>query len=97
MDVRDVTTGYDSSQPDKLCVLPMTKSSEMITFTLQNGIVATLRTSGTEPKIKFYTEFCARPGKSDISSLEEELKKVTDTLVEEFLEPDKNNLIRRSI
>ncbi|XP_014069043.1 glucose 1,6-bisphosphate synthase [Salmo salar] len=97
VDVRDVTTGYDSSQPDKLCVLPMTKSSEMITFTLQNGIVATLRTSGTEPKIKFYTEFCARPGKSDISSLEEELKKVTDTLVEEFLEPDKNNLIRRSI
>uniref|UniRef100_A0A4W5Q5K0 Phosphoglucomutase 2-like 1 n=1 Tax=Hucho hucho TaxID=62062 RepID=A0A4W5Q5K0_9TELE len=95
--VRDVTTGYDSSQPDKLCVLPMTKSSQMITFTLQNGIVATLRTSGTEPKIKFYTEFCAPPGKSDISSLEEELKKVTDTLVEEFLEPDKNNLIRRSI
>ncbi|XP_055752524.1 glucose 1,6-bisphosphate synthase isoform X3 [Salvelinus fontinalis] len=33
----------------------------------------------------------------DISSLEEELKNVTDTLVEEFLEPDKNNLIRRSI
>uniref|UniRef100_A0A8C8FJE2 Phosphoglucomutase 2-like 1 n=1 Tax=Oncorhynchus tshawytscha TaxID=74940 RepID=A0A8C8FJE2_ONCTS len=97
VDVRDVTTGYDSSQPDKLCVLPMTKSSQMITFTLQNGIVATLRTSGTEPKIKFYTEFCAPPGKSDISSLEEELKKVTDTLVEEFLEPDKNNLIRRSI
>ncbi|XP_055752521.1 glucose 1,6-bisphosphate synthase isoform X1 [Salvelinus fontinalis] len=97
VDVRDVTTGYDSSQPDKLCVLPVTKSSQMITFTLQNGIVATLRTSGTEPKIKFYAEFCAPPGKSDISSLEEELKNVTDTLVEEFLEPDKNNLIRRSI
>uniref|UniRef100_A0A6Q2YNE7 Phosphoglucomutase 2-like 1 n=1 Tax=Esox lucius TaxID=8010 RepID=A0A6Q2YNE7_ESOLU len=96
MHVRDVTTGYDSSQPDNRCVLPVTKSSQMITFTLQNGIVATLRTSGTEPKIKFYTEFCAPPGKSDISSLEEELKKVTNALVEEFLEPDKNNLIRRS-
>lgn len=35
----------------------------MITFTLQNGVVATLRTSGTEPKIKYYTEFCAPPGK----------------------------------
>lgn len=34
----------------------------MITFTLQNGVVATLRTSGTEPKIKYYTEFCATPG-----------------------------------
>lgn len=34
----------------------------MVTFHLQNGVVATLRTSGTEPKIKFYTEFCAAPG-----------------------------------
>lgn len=42
-------------------VLPVT-SSHMITFTLQNGIVATLRTSGTEPKIKYYTEYCAAPG-----------------------------------
>lgn len=95
--VRDVTTGYDSSHPDKRCVLPVTKSSQMVTFTLQNGVVATLRTSGTEPKIKYYTEFCASPGKSDIPHLEEELKRVTQTLVEEFLEPEKNNLIRRLI
>ncbi|TRY85133.1 hypothetical protein DNTS_006334 [Danionella cerebrum] len=94
---RDVTTGYDSSQPDKKCVLPVTKNSQMVTFTFQNGIVATLRTSGTEPKIKFYTEFCAPPGERDISSLEEELRKVSVALVEEFLEPDKNNLIRRTI
>ncbi|KAI1893691.1 hypothetical protein AGOR_G00126300 [Albula goreensis] len=94
--IRDVTTGYDSSQPDKKCVLPATKSSQMLTFTLQNGIVATLRTSGTEPKIKYYTEFCAMPGKSDMCSLDVELHKVTNALVEEFLEPDKNNLIRRS-
>ncbi|KAJ8414515.1 hypothetical protein AAFF_G00037170 [Aldrovandia affinis] len=95
--VRDVTTGYDSSQPDKKCVLPVTKNSQMLTFTFQNGIVATLRTSGTEPKIKYYTEFCALPGKSDASSLKVELWKVTEALVEEFLEPDKNNLIRRSM
>ncbi|XP_030633648.1 glucose 1,6-bisphosphate synthase [Chanos chanos] len=95
--IRDVTTGYDSSQPDKKCVLPVSRSSQMITFTFQNGIVATLRTSGTEPKIKYYTEFCAPPGKSDISTLEEELKKVSNALVEEFLEPEKNNLIRRSL
>jgi phosphomannomutase len=31
----------------------------MITFTFDNGLVATLRTSGTEPKIKYYTELCA--------------------------------------
>ena len=34
---------------------------------------------------------------SDISSLEEELERVTQTLVEDFLEPEKNNLIRRLI
>ncbi|XP_022594174.1 glucose 1,6-bisphosphate synthase [Seriola dumerili] len=95
--IRDVTTGYDSSQADLRSVLPVSKSSQMITFTLQNGMVATLRTSGTEPKIKYYTEFCAAPGKSDVSSLEEELRKVTAALVDEFLEPEKNHLIRRFI
>ncbi|XP_067306216.1 glucose 1,6-bisphosphate synthase [Pseudorasbora parva] len=95
--IRDVTTGYDSSQPDNKCVLPLTKNSQMVTFTFQNGIVATLRTSGTEPKIKYYTEFCAPPGERDISCLEEELRKVTSAVVEEFLEPDKNNLLRRSV
>lgn len=85
--IRDVTTGYDSSQPNHKCVsataicvcsyvcmcisyfyfslvqaLPVMKSSQMITFTFQNGLVATLRTSGTEPKIKYYAEICAPPG-----------------------------------
>lgn len=95
--VRDVTTGFDSSQPDKRSVLPVTKSSQMVTFTFHNGIVATLRTSGTEPKIKYYTEFCAPPGKRDLSSLKEELKNLASALLEEFLEPEKNNLIRRSV
>ncbi|XP_035535787.1 glucose 1,6-bisphosphate synthase [Morone saxatilis] len=95
--VRDVTTGYDSSQPDLRSVLPVTRSSHMITFTLQNGVVATLRTSGTEPKIKFYTEYCAAPGNSEASRLEEELRKITDALLDEFLEPERNNLIRRCV
>ncbi|XP_069390882.1 glucose 1,6-bisphosphate synthase isoform X2 [Paralichthys olivaceus] len=95
--VRDVTTGYDSSQTDFRSVLPVSRSSQMITFTLQNGVVATLRSSGTEPKIKYYTEFCAPPGKSDVSSLEEELTKVTTALLDEFLEPERNNLIRRFV
>lgn len=49
-------------------VFPVSKSSQMITFMLQNGIVATLRSSGTEPKIKYYTEFCAAPGKRSVNS-----------------------------
>lgn len=66
--VRDVTTGYDSSQADLRSVLPVSRNSQMITFALQNGVVATLRTSGTEPKIKYYTEFCATPGKRSADS-----------------------------
>ncbi|GAB5570888.1 glucose 1 [Prionailurus iriomotensis] len=62
--IRDLTTGYDDSQPDKKAVLPTSKSSQMITFTFANGGVATMRTSGTEPKIKYYSELCAPPGNS---------------------------------
>ncbi|XP_074996550.1 glucose 1,6-bisphosphate synthase isoform X4 [Calonectris borealis] len=94
--VRDVTTGYDSSQLNKKSVLPVSKSSQMITFTFQNGCVATLRTSGTEPKIKYYAEMCALPEQSDRTELEEELQKLIEALIENFLEPDKNGLIWRS-
>lgn len=59
--VRDLTTGIDTSQPDRKSLLPSSKSSQMITFTLDNGTVVTLRTSGTEPKIKYYAEYCAKP------------------------------------
>ncbi|XP_075871005.1 glucose 1,6-bisphosphate synthase isoform X1 [Nelusetta ayraudi] len=97
LQVRDVTTGYDSSQPDRRSVLPVTRNSHMITFSLQNGVVATLRTSGTEPKIKLYGEYCAAPGVSDAAMLEAELQKILAALLEEFLEPDRNNLIRRCV
>ncbi|KAM4698984.1 glucose 1,6-bisphosphate synthase [Discoglossus pictus] len=95
--VRDATMGYDSCQQNKISALPLSKSSQMITFTFQNGCVATLRTSGTEPKIKYYAEMCGSPGQGEKSFLQEELKKVIDVLVENFLEPSKNGLIWRSI
>lgn len=59
--VRDLTTGFDSSQPDKRAKLPISETSQMITFQLENGTVLTLRTSGTEPKLKYYAEYCASP------------------------------------
>lgn len=62
--IRDLTTGYDNSQPDNKAILPVSTSSHMITFEFTNGLVATLRTSGTEPKIKYYTELCASPTKT---------------------------------
>lgn len=33
----------------------------MVTFNFDNGLIATLRTSGTEPKIKYYAELCSDP------------------------------------
>ncbi|XP_040003225.1 phosphoglucomutase-2 [Xiphias gladius] len=90
--VRDLTTGYDSNQPDKKAVLPTSSSSQMITFTFSNGGVATMRTSGTEPKIKYYTELCAAPGNSDVAHLKKELDDLVDAIVENFFEPQKNKL-----
>ncbi|XP_072041003.1 phosphopentomutase-like [Amphiura filiformis] len=91
--IRDLNTGYDSNQPNKQAVLPVSKSSQMITFTFENGCVATLRTSGTEPKIKYYTEMCADPSRSDRDKIKEELDAVVQALVDNFLEPEKNKLI----
>ncbi|XP_030643843.1 phosphopentomutase [Chanos chanos] len=90
--IRDLTTGYDNNQPDNKAVLPTSKSSQMITFTFANGGVATMRTSGTEPKIKYYTELCAAPGNSDLNQLQAELDKLVDAIVEHFFQPKKNNL-----
>ncbi|KAK0155964.1 Phosphoglucomutase-2 [Merluccius polli] len=90
--VRDLTTGYDSNQPDKKAVLPTSSSSQMITFSFSNGGVATMRTSGTEPKIKYYTELCAAPGNSDVAQLQKELDNLVDAIVNNFFEPEKNKL-----
>uniref|UniRef100_A0A8C6X985 Phosphoglucomutase 2 n=1 Tax=Naja naja TaxID=35670 RepID=A0A8C6X985_NAJNA len=90
--VRDLTTGYDSNQADKKAVLPTSKSSQMITFTFSNGCVATMRTSGTEPKIKYYAELSAPPGNSDFEKLKQELDELTGALEKYFFEPQKNKL-----
>lgn len=90
--VRDLTTGFDSNQPDKKAVLPTSSSSQMITFSFSNGGVATMRTSGTEPKIKYYTELCAAPGNSDVTHLKEELDELVDAIIKDFFEPEKNKL-----
>jgi len=59
--VRDLTNGFDSRQPDGKALLPTSSSSQMITFYFENGLDATIRTSGTEPKVKYYTELRAPP------------------------------------
>jgi len=91
--VRDLMTpGYDSSQPDQKAILPVSCSSQMITFTFENGLVATLRTSGTEPKIKYYAELCACPTETNLEVLKEKVEEMVNAIIDEFLQPVINGL-----
>lgn len=94
--VRDLTTGVDTSQPDNKATLPISKSSHMITFSFENGVVVTLRTSGTEPKIKYYSEMCGRPQDKNWNELRQILVEMVDAIVDEFLEPQQNRLIPKN-
>ena len=73
--------------------MPVSSSSQMITFTFENGASATLRTSGTEPKIKYYTELAGKPGQT-AAEVEKLLGDVVHSIIEEFLEPERNGLKR---
>ncbi|CAL4067338.1 unnamed protein product, partial [Meganyctiphanes norvegica] len=94
--VRDLTTGYDSSQKDQRAILPVDPSSQMITFSFDNGCVLTLRTSGTEPKIKYYSEMCAKPEQKDWDGLEKELEELVSGVVENLMQPERNSLIPKA-
>ncbi|GMR42339.1 hypothetical protein PMAYCL1PPCAC_12534 [Pristionchus mayeri] len=95
--VRDLTVGYDNSQPGNKPLLPLSTSSEMVTFTLENGSIATLRASGTEPKIKYYIELKTSPGKKeeDLASVLDELAALEKDVVSTLLRPDQFGLIPR--
>jgi len=82
--VRDVTTGFDSNQNDKKSLMPKTPGSEMITFYFSNGCSVTLRTSGTEPKIKYYSEII---GKGEAAALKDDLENLLGILIEDFYQP----------
>jgi phosphomannomutase len=90
--VRDLTTGYDSCQPDCKAILPVSASSQMITFYFENGCVLTLRGSGTEPKLKYYAELSGTDG----AAVTKELAELLSAVVEEGLHPQKYGLIAPS-
>jgi phosphomannomutase len=71
--VRDLTAGFDTSSPNLVPKLPVSRDAEMITFhfdvparlatdpdVLLLPCKMTLRTSGTEPKVKYYTELAGQ-------------------------------------
>ncbi|VDN29118.1 unnamed protein product [Cylicostephanus goldi] len=95
--VRDLTIGYDNSQPDNKPTLPLSTTSEMITFFLVNGNVATVRASGTEPKIKYYIELKTAPGKTenDLAEVTKELDQLEKDVVDSLLRPQEFGLTPR--
>uniref|UniRef100_A0A915KJB8 Alpha-D-phosphohexomutase C-terminal domain-containing protein n=1 Tax=Romanomermis culicivorax TaxID=13658 RepID=A0A915KJB8_ROMCU len=90
--VRDLTAGYDNSRPDTKPILPVSSSTQMITFTLENGSVFTLRASGTEPKIKYYIEIILHKY-GNVTEASKMLQEVKKALIEDFLQPDINKLV----
>ncbi|GAA5913424.1 phosphoribomutase PRM15 [Sporobolomyces salmoneus] len=92
--IRDLTIGYDSSSPapDHLPTLPVDKSSHMISFEVGGddgvSVVGTVRTSGTEPKIKFYLEAKG----SDRPAVLRKLQEVREAVGNEWLRWSENEL-----
>lgn len=86
--IRDLTIGYDDNQPDKKPILYVSSSSQMITFYFKNGAVCTLRGSGTEPKLKYYCEMYG----ADKEETQKELNELVNCVIQEYLQPEKNNL-----
>ena len=52
----------------------------MITFTLENGCVVTVRNSGTEPKVKFYVELPGSVGQPR-ADVETEVSRIAHAVV----------------
>ncbi|KAJ7771839.1 hypothetical protein B0H16DRAFT_1305777 [Mycena metata] len=93
--VIDLTTGYDSTNPPTYKPSLPLSSGHMIQFRAvrkEDGtkLVLTTRTSGTEPKIKYYIEANAR----DAAAAQDVLAKVVQELGATWMEADKHQLGR---
>ncbi len=91
--IKDVTLGYDSKSDDHKSDLPVTPDCHMIMFDFENGCSVTLRTSGTEPKIKYYTEMAGAIGQSR-DDVQAKLVEFVNNLVNEMIQPDEHGLKR---
>ncbi|KAJ0175808.1 hypothetical protein K1T71_008967 [Dendrolimus kikuchii] len=69
-------------------------SGEMIMFKCSNGLGVTVRTSGTEPKLKYYTELvCKASTLSEQENMKMKLKEMVKEFIEELLQPKENGLL----
>ncbi|KAG7452946.1 uncharacterized protein BT62DRAFT_959078 [Guyanagaster necrorhizus] len=93
--VVDLTTGYDSANPPKFKPSLPISSGHMVQFRAEDKekgvkIALTIRTSGTEPKIKYYLE----GNGYDREILVSTLRQVVDELGDKWLEAKNHNLGR---
>jgi len=110
--IRDLTVGIEADfrdgGKDKKPTLPCSSSSQMITFYFDNGSEITIRASGTEPKIKWYSEIRKIIKDKQISEnnpmiddeqfrkeIKDELDQLVEQVIEQFLQPKQNGLIER--
>jgi phosphomannomutase len=89
--IRDITRGVDLNVAPGTASLPATPESEMLMFAFENGSTVTLRTSGTEPKIKYYIEMGGRPGMTH-DDVANELAVFAKNVVHDLLRPDLHKL-----
>eukprot|EP00123_Amoebidium_parasiticum_P017767 comp23982_c0_seq1/m.42575 comp23982_c0_seq1/g.42575 ORF comp23982_c0_seq1/g.42575 comp23982_c0_seq1/m.42575 type:complete len:606 (-) comp23982_c0_seq1:310-2127(-) len=95
--VRDMTVGYDSNYADLKPRLPLTPDAQMITFYFENGAVVTVRGSGTEPKLKYYSEMTGKiTCEEDKDKVAAELQEVVNAIISDFLHPQENGLVARA-
>jgi phosphomannomutase len=90
LSIRDLGTGLDTSRPDNKALLPVGTSSPMITFQLENCVTLTIRSSGTEPKIKWYSEIV-----SDDANARGILVEMVNKAVQELIQPNHFGFERR--
>ncbi|RDX42659.1 phosphoglucomutase first 3 domain-containing protein [Lentinus brumalis] len=93
--VRDLTIGYDSANPPSYKPALPLSSGHMIQFKAENKtdgtkVTLTTRTSGTEPKIKYYLEGSGK----DASAVARLLPRVVEELSESWMQAEKNGLGR---
>jgi phosphomannomutase len=67
----------------------------MIMFEFENKVCITLRASGTEPKLKVYSEVVSEAGsEGGEGSVQEALQRFVEACIEEMLQPEANALVR---
>lgn len=96
--LKDITEGHDSSESDgRLLVLPIDKSGQMLSFELDvsekpekglDGLRGTVRSSGTEPKCKYYLEGWG----TDKEVVGKALQRLRDAIAIEWLKVEQEGL-----